>query len=514
MIRWRLSKNKGFYMKGSRSLRVSAVVLACCLVYHSAFAGFLDDFLANKTSGSANYLSGQQRGMMFGGSFSAHWPVSENNNLISSSLPKLSGGCGGIDAYGGNLAFLKPEMLVKKLQNVLQNSAGVAFQMALDTICSKCNTIMNMAENLSNNLNKMSMDDCNAAKGLVTSVRSSAEDIVAGAQMGDIAGAVDYAFTDSYATLKQSIPAVNTLSDMNNWFNSQTGKPATTIPSTSGCTDPLMAAMFPSDTTAYPISALQAIGGQIGMPQTYQDMLRAMIGDIRIMWIGGIQIMVVDACANNLTPDINFLSAGSFETKNFNGDCALTTDTNGNLIQYMNTAMTNILSAMKSQSQLQAADTSFLQSMPLPVLYGMRMAILGGTDSSMVPMLAQLAANEWMAAMMSDVITRYGQIFSALHDIQGNSTDNMGSGAAGTMCKLTVTSAATKDSIKTLAHNAETLQHQINDGLAKAIQDFKVAQDVGQRLDELNKSLDTNLKKSFGPSVAYRMMQKLKNQGA
>lgn len=491
-----------------RVVAVAMVILSSNLAL--AANGFLDDWVSSKSSGAANYLSGQKRGTMFGGSFSGHWPVSESNNLVTAAPPKLSSGCGGIDFYGGSLAFLKPDMLVRKLQNVLQNSAGVAFQMALDTVCSKCTTIMNMAENLANSLNKMSMDDCNAAKGLVTSARSGAEDIIEGFKAGAIGDGVEQAFTDSYASLKQSIPAVRTLSEINTWHNSQTGKPATTIPATSGCTDPLMAAMFPSDSNAYPVSALSAIGTHIGLPQQYQELLRGMIGDIKINWNGGPQIVTLYPCANNRTKSLDFLAAGNFEVMNFNGACSQTTDVNGNLLLYMNTAMTNIMAAMKTQSALQAADTAFLQSMPLPVLYGMRMAILSGTDASMVPTLAGLAASEWMATMMSDVISRYDQIFAGLNDIKNNSTDNTGSGAAGTMCNLSVTSTTSRENIKELALNADQLGRQINDGLKKQIEDFKLTQSVGQQLDELNKKLETNLQRSFGPAVTYRMMQKIK----
>ena len=165
---------------------------------------------------------------------------------------------------------------------------------------------------------------------------------------------------------------------------------------------------------------------------------------------------------------------------------------------------------MKSQSTLLAPEVSFLQNMPLPVLYGMRMAILSGNDASMVPTLAGLAANEWMAAMMKDVISRYNQIFSALNDVQNNSTDNPGSGAAGTMCNLSVTSTTTRENIKVLTDNAEVLGRVINDDLAKQIRDFHVADSMAQQLDELNNKLNTQLQRAFGPSVAYRMMQKIK----
>ncbi|WP_168205807.1 conjugal transfer protein TraH [Geobacter sp. FeAm09] len=484
------------------------IIVSFVLVSNTAFAGgFLDDWISSKTSGSANYYNGQKRGMLFGGSFSGHWPVSENNQLVTATPPHVSAGCGSIDFYGGNLAFLKPEMLVKKIQNVIQNSAYIAFEIAFDTLSSKILNLGHAGENLSNALNKMSMDDCTAAKGLVTTVRNSAEDIATSMQMGDISSGVDMALTDSYATLKQSIPAVKTLSEMDSWFNTQSGKPSSNIPSTSGCTDPILAGLFPSDANNYPRSAIQVIGNTIGLPDTYQGFLRGFIGDMLTISNGGIQVFPLDACPNNKNADLDFLTAGTFEVRDINMKCSQATDVNGNLQNYMSTKLASIMSAMTAGSQLSPDDTQFLSSMPLPVLYGLRMAILSGNQDNMLPTLAKLAATEWMAVAVNDAITRFDQVLFSLEDVARNSTDT--SGASGTMCKLSVTSQMSKASIQKLEDNAKHLQEKIIASLQKQMNDFQLVKTVGDQLQEINGILNAKLQQHFSPSVAARMKQKL-----
>ncbi len=493
-------------MRYVKLLFISIVCTTLVSVSTASAGGFLDDWISSKTSGNANYFNGQKRGMLFGGSFSGHWPVTENNQLITATLPHTSGGCGGIDFYGGNLAFLKPEMLVKKWQNILQNSAGIAYQIALDTISSKLNTITNVAEGLSNAMNQMSMDDCNAAKGIVTSVRNGAEDIAEGFKMGEISSGVDQAFTDSYATLKQSIPAVKTLSDMDNWFNSNSGKSPSNVPSTSGCTDPILAGLFPSDQGQYPRSAIKVIGNAIGLPEAYQGFLRAFMGDMLTFYMGGVQVAPIDGCPNNNNANLDFLTTGTFEIMDTSLKCTPTTDANGNLQNYMFTKLSNIMNAMTSSSNLTSEDTQFLSSMPLPVLYGLRMAILSGGQDNMLPTLANLAATEWLAAAVNDAITRFDQVLFSLRDAARNSTD---SGSSGTMCNLSVTSQMSKDSIKKLEDNAKALQGKIIASLEKQVKDFNVVKTMGDQLREINGILDAKLQQHFSPSVAARMKQKL-----
>lgn len=68
-------------------------------------AAFLDDWLKDAHSTSGNVINGQSRGFASGGSFSMHVP-SHNDALISTSPPKFSVGCGGVDANLGSISWL------------------------------------------------------------------------------------------------------------------------------------------------------------------------------------------------------------------------------------------------------------------------------------------------------------------------------------------------------------------------------------------------------------------------
>ena len=80
-------------------------------------ANFVDDWIGATAGGGPMYYQGQQRGYFTGGSYSARWGSSVDP-LVNISLPKVKGGCGGIDLFNGGVSFMDFDYLVKKLQNV------------------------------------------------------------------------------------------------------------------------------------------------------------------------------------------------------------------------------------------------------------------------------------------------------------------------------------------------------------------------------------------------------------
>nr|WP_265343068.1 conjugal transfer protein TraH [Enterobacter kobei] len=44
---------------------------------------------------------------------------------ISISLPSASGGCGGIDLFGGSFSFINADQFVQMLRNIASNAAGL-----------------------------------------------------------------------------------------------------------------------------------------------------------------------------------------------------------------------------------------------------------------------------------------------------------------------------------------------------------------------------------------------------
>ena len=139
------TKHRVIYVVGllagtrTRHILISVVValLLGLLVGTIARAGFVDDWITQKSETSPGYFEGQKRGYFTGGSFSARWPQTRDY-LVSFEPPRLKFGCGGIDAFMGGFSFMNFEYLVQKLQRIIQAAPAAAFDLALKNLCEPC----------------------------------------------------------------------------------------------------------------------------------------------------------------------------------------------------------------------------------------------------------------------------------------------------------------------------------------------------------------------------------------
>ena len=67
------------------------LVAVIAILDTTARAGFIDDWLAQKTETSPGYFEGEKRGYATGGSVSARWPMS-NDHLFSAQAPRFKVG--------------------------------------------------------------------------------------------------------------------------------------------------------------------------------------------------------------------------------------------------------------------------------------------------------------------------------------------------------------------------------------------------------------------------------------
>lgn len=147
--------------------------ILACLISVSASAGvgsdlenFFDSIgMANNVSDGGAY-SGQRAGYYTGGSLYARAPA-RSYQLTSFQVPHARGGCGGIDLYGGSFSFINSDQLVAMARNVGQNALGFAFNLALSTLCPKCEELTSKMQSWANYVNSMNINSCETASGLV-----------------------------------------------------------------------------------------------------------------------------------------------------------------------------------------------------------------------------------------------------------------------------------------------------------------------------------------------------------
>lgn len=135
----------------------------------------LENFF-NKMGGGSNFstgavVKGQQAGYLVGGSMYVRTPV-RTLNLISVTVPSVSAGCGGIDAYFGAFSFVNKEALQQMAKNIMSNAIGYAFNLALETTCPQCKSVLNDMQAMMNEVNLNNMTTCQAAQGLVNGIAS------------------------------------------------------------------------------------------------------------------------------------------------------------------------------------------------------------------------------------------------------------------------------------------------------------------------------------------------------
>ncbi len=109
---------------------------------------------------------GQAAGYASGGSLYARTQV-KTIQLVSMTLPDINAGCGGIDAYLGSFSFINSEQLQRFAKQIMSNSAGYFFDLALQTTVPEIKTAKDFLQKMASDINSTNLSSCQAAQGIV-----------------------------------------------------------------------------------------------------------------------------------------------------------------------------------------------------------------------------------------------------------------------------------------------------------------------------------------------------------
>jgi conjugative transfer pilus assembly protein TraH len=148
-------------------------ILGICI---SSYAGVSSDLGAYFDKlGVANNITlptayqGQEAGYYSGGSLYARTPVREVQ-IMNLELPGYRSGCGGIDLFMGGFSFINSKQLIGMLKNVLNNAAGYAFTLALESATPQIANVLKYLQEQAAKINSMNVNSCETAVGLVGSI--------------------------------------------------------------------------------------------------------------------------------------------------------------------------------------------------------------------------------------------------------------------------------------------------------------------------------------------------------
>ena len=157
-----------------RSLLAITTVLGLSVLPAQADIGSdLKDFW-ERTGGGVNVTKptaykGQQAGYATLGSLYLRTNP-RNSQLAAIQLPSVRAGCGGIDIFGGAFSFITEEELIALMEAIMQNAAGFAFELALESLSPAVQEIVAKLRDLIQMVNSTNIDSCESTQLLVGSL--------------------------------------------------------------------------------------------------------------------------------------------------------------------------------------------------------------------------------------------------------------------------------------------------------------------------------------------------------
>jgi hypothetical protein len=178
---------------------IITIFLSSAFPLAPAKANWFDSFSNSIVSHSANSWSLQQQNHYAAGGFSIRFN-NHNNRLFSITAPRVSAGCGGIDAFWGAFSFLDPEYLVQMLRNILQAAPAFAFKLALQALCESCASVLAELMAIAEALNSLALDECGMSQAIVSTGAAALSSILG---METKTGAKDGGGTGWLSTLQE-----------------------------------------------------------------------------------------------------------------------------------------------------------------------------------------------------------------------------------------------------------------------------------------------------------------------
>jgi conjugative transfer pilus assembly protein TraH len=392
-------------------------VLAAIFIFLSsgsaAKADWVNDWVQQKTSVTPNYFQGQKRGYMSGGSYSARWYGANTWSPVTLSPPAINPGCGGIDIFGGGFSFVNPEYLVQQLQSLLQAAPAVAFDLALNTLCSPCSKAIKSIQAITDRLNGLQLDNCLLTKALVVKAlnplspsRMAAENTKADQTFQTLTGSVSM-FTDIFRQ-ERGDPSGGT------------GQPAKAQTSYQD-----MIAACPQDIKDIygtgNTNLLDQAASKAGFSQDYVDLMRGLTGDLRFSAVdngGKLQLVVtyISPCKENKSSSIEDFFSGKVKKKNSGGVCAQATAIN--LSEWSQNKMVSIASKIKNKAgNLTPEEESIIKTSPVPVYSAIKAAVVSDQVAPTVALLADVTARAYAFGSMSDLYSKAVHLLYYARDV-------------------------------------------------------------------------------------------------
>ncbi|TKB23101.1 hypothetical protein FCL47_23910 [Desulfopila sp. IMCC35006] len=468
-----------------------SVCLLCPISAQVAEAGWVDDWLQQSNTTQSGYFQGQQRGYYSAGSFSGRWK-STADYPVTLEMPKVKSGCGGIDVFMGGFSFMDSDYLVDKLQAILSNAAGVAFDLGLKTLCEQCSNTIKNFEALSDALNQMQIDECAAAKSLVGIVADE-NGFHSGEEMKERIG-----------TAVKENKLVSGVSEM--WTDLTTAEQASggAVSSgeisaiTSGCNVDVLDLFLNGD------SMLANVGAKMSIPGAHIDLIRGLVGDLKLSGAAeAYKISYMPPCSENNTDSIKSIANGDIYTKSSAGQCSQVTDGNKDMGAYVRTQLTAIAEKIRTKGTYTATEIAFMDSNPLSPMPILKSAIGTRTEGATIGGLADITASAYSLQMISDLYIRAEMIARKAREVLEKKASGS-SGSPDTCAAIIFADNASQD-LSLMLEKIQQLKEGAKTSYIASTSEMNAILSYLERMQDLESRMNQEVTRRFGKDVVARI---------
>ncbi len=359
-------------------------------------AGWVNDWITQKTVSGPNYTNIQGQSLMSFGGFNARWQRGSGPTpLLSFERPSFRVGCGGIDAKMGGFWFAGIDALVQKVQAIIQNAAAIMFKIALDTISQMLGGAAEWVENVVRAVNSIAKDECTAARSLVNAIDPGGAGIKSTA----------HSLMDSLglAELSQSLGVSPSAPKAGQKMKDTDTAPTTQDTARLQC---------PSE-----VQQLLPINGQGSVLKevmtsaslvNWENVARGMVGDVVIQKNtnkGGDTFVAqtVPSCYENKDLSFDNMLDGNLKQRPVNGACTPDAAPGGGLLTDITTVMNAIVAKYKTGTALSSSEQQFLNELPLAIAYRLQGAALSDSGPAGIDDIAHLTATAYAYQSLEDL---------------------------------------------------------------------------------------------------------------
>lgn len=157
-----------------KTITAFLMVFTLLAVQTTASAASLGDTLSSltgttvDTAGVDSYRTGARTYTTLGGVHARFG--TKSLQLLTIDPPRYSAGCNGIDMHFGGFSFISGAEIQALVQAVMKNAVGLVIDLAINTLCPTCHTVLEGMRRLATLARQMAMGSCEAAKALVGAI--------------------------------------------------------------------------------------------------------------------------------------------------------------------------------------------------------------------------------------------------------------------------------------------------------------------------------------------------------